>query len=99
MARFLTPSKEGAYPGRMCCLRLVAVAVGKIIHHLAVVHTTLMVYLPEDNAAMLRGSYAIATGGIEHLLPCQVACARHCLTKLITDGEAALPEVGRAMSV
>ena len=85
MACFLTPSKEGAYPGRMSSLRLVAVAVGKIIHHLAVVHTPLMVYLPKDNAAMLCSSYAIATGCIEHLLPCQVACARHRLTKLITD--------------
>ena len=86
MARFLTPSKEGAYPGRMCCLRLVAVAVGKIIHHLAVVHTPFMVYLPEDDATVFAGSYAIATSCIYHLLPRQVACVDHCLAKLIIDG-------------
>jgi hypothetical protein len=50
-------------------LGLVAVTVGEIVHHLAIMNTTLVVNLPEDNTTALGGSHAITTAGVDHLLP------------------------------
>ena len=76
----------------MCGLGLVAMTVGLVVHHLAVVDTPLVVNLPEDDTTMRRGSDTIATGGIDHLIPRQEPNTNHRLTKLVTDGQALPPQ-------
>ena len=62
-------------------------------------HPPLMVYLPEDDAALLGGPKTIATGGIGHLLERQVADIDHRLAELVTDREALAPQICRWMAV
>ena len=52
----------------MKTLVFVAMTIGQVVHHLAIIHTTFMVDLPEDDTTTFRGTDAIAGRSMEHLL-------------------------------
>ncbi len=92
-------SQQSGDPGGVCRTVLIAVAVRKVIHHLAVMYTSLVVYLPEDNASQLRCPHAITAGCTEHLFPREIAGMHDRLTELVVDRQALPPHESRRMRV
>ena len=86
------PFQEGVNPGGV--VRLIPVTVGAVVHHLTVVSPPLMVYLPEDDAALSRGPEEIAAGGVHHLQEREIAVADHRLAELTVDRQALLNDRG-----
>ena len=91
----VAPAQNRSHPCGM--LLFAAVAVGAVVHHLAVVGIALMVDLPEDHAALLRSPQHIAAGGMEHLLKGEIAAADHCLAELRGGRPAAVRHRGRVI--
>jgi len=85
--------EQAADPGGVKGLLLGAMTVGFVVDHLPVVSPLLVVYLPEDHAAVLRGAHPIADGSAGHLLIAEIAAVDHSLAELVLQRPTALPEV------
>ena len=70
---------------------MVAVAVGAIIHDLAVEDLPQRVYLPEDDTAVTRAAQVVAADGLLHLHLGQVAIADQCPAEVAVGRLSLLP--------
>jgi hypothetical protein len=86
----ITMTEEATDPGGV--MGLVTVTVWPVIHDLPVMDTPLLVNLPEDDSVLLRGTEAIATGRMKHLLPREITALDDRLTELTADRQAPPPE-------
>ena len=71
---------------------MVAVAVGAVVHDLAVADLAQRVYLPEDDAAVAAAAQPVAQGGALHLLAGQVAAGHHGAAEVALCRQAPLPQ-------
>ena len=82
------------HPGRgpVGVVRLVAVAVVAVEHDLAVAGTALVVYLPEDHAAVTATAEPVALRRPQHLLLGEIAAADQCPAEHRVGRQPRLPE-------
>ena len=85
----VVPLQAAAHPVRVALV--VAVAVGQVVHDLAIEYASRLVDLPEDDAAVAAAAQAVALCCPLHLLSGQIAAVHHCLAKVALVRQAPLP--------
>ena len=86
----IATAEQGADPRRV--VLLVTVAVLAVVHHLPVADTLLMVYLPEDDATLLRDSQPVAHRCPDHLLEAEIAIGDDGPAELAVGRQAPHPQ-------